>query len=1208
MKRPYFKKRLRELERIYSTADGDRSILRALQEELEHRKTRGAVDLRQKVTLALKAEAQPDARESPRVSPAVIEVAAATASKSIRAELGTDPQLTPPQPPARAEAALADLPASRQPERPHLGEAATPAFTTPASMPRKADDTVSSPDFDALLAAWMTLEVLEPQPLPSAEELGSRRQQMIRAEEHPEPWTDGRCRSRGREKGVYWFIYLGEVDLAAAVCSLVELFPDDSPEKPSRVKGSTTMAVVVLDERGRPASGKTFLSSFAWGYGKVRAGELRALAEFAVAERELCAELEKRLIRTDEDGGVLPASAADLEQVTDWLFRSLGLPAEQVSCKPVSVRVPTWWRTFEAPEPELLNSFFLEDLVRVRAAFRAGEVGAALADFVGARSRRSRMDVVRDLRLLDETLAPRRIPLSRWPLRGGHPLVLMQQAAVNHAAQELSGPGLVGVNGPPGTGKTTLLRDVVAKVVLDRATAMAGFEDPMEAFSHVASMQPGNLHLYALDESLLGHEIVVASSNNKAVENISREIPGIGAIDDGLEPPLRYFASIADLVVQGRTDQDEVEQGVAWGLAAAVLGNAANRSRFANSFWWHDQRSLQKYLRGIADGWEPEVLQNGRREEAEAPPVVLALEGAPRDRAEALERWRKVRERFRRALGQCTSRRTELEGVRRVLWARSDVETKLEAVQVGLRSLHAELDGASSGAAAAEDRLERERARRIGLVGARDAHLTLRPGFFARLFGTRRYREWRERMVARVAAVDAATAAAGAAEQAWQAARRTRDELAIQVRCRAETRLELEAELSAIRATLASVQAELGDRLPDRRFWALSEEERQKLAPWLGERFQTQRGELFAACFELHRAFIDAAAPRLRHNLGVAMQLLKGRKLSEKQEPARLSIWASLFLVVPVISTTFASVSRMFGPLGREGLGWLLIDEAGQAVPQAAAGAIWRSQRVIGIGDPMQVPPVVVMPQRLIDAIMGEYGVDPEAWAAPRNSVQSLADRASWFGTTLLHEEGDLWVGSPLRVHRRCEEPMFRISNRIAYDGLMVQATPPSHSEIGEVLGDSGWFDIEGSEPGHWSPAEGELSARLLASVMEYGPSDPDMFFITPFRIVRAQLRRRLHRVLAQRSDLVPWRWVQDNVGTIHTFQGREAEAVVLVLGAPGSPAAGARRWAGGTPNLLNVAVSRAKLRLYVIGSRRSWRDAGVFRVLAANLSHKPSP
>jgi superfamily I DNA and/or RNA helicase len=311
-----------------------------------------------------------------------------------------------------------------------------------------------------------------------------------------------------------------------------------------------------------------------------------------------------------------------------------------------------------------------------------------------------------------------------------------------------------------------------------------------------------------------------------------------------------------------------------------------------------------------------------------------------------------------------------------------------------------------------------------------------------------------------------------------------------------------------------------------------------------------------------------------------------------------------LFLVVPVISTTFASIARCFGPLGREQLGWLLIDEAGQATPQAAVGALYRAKRAIVIGDPLQIQPVVTTPPKLIRAIFSEFNVNTEDWAAPDMSVQTVADRVSWFGTNILTDDGDIWVGSPLRVHRRCENPMFKISNHVAYDGLMVYGTQPGTSPIGDILGESLWIDVDGDAIGKWSEAEGKRALALLRKLLDGGLEDPDMFFITPFRIVAQKLREmiRSERSIAERLPGGAWDWTRDRVGTVHTFQGKEADTVVIVLGAPLDVSTGARRWAGHPPNLLNVAVTRAKRRLYVIGKREAWKNAGAFSYLAQML------
>lgn len=109
----------------------------------------------------------------------------------------------------------------------------------------------------------------------------------------------------------------------------------------------------------------------------------------------------------------------------------------------------------------------------------------------------------------------------------------------------------------------------------------------------------------------------------------------------------------------------------------------------------------------------------------------------------------------------------------------------------------------------------------------------------------------------------------------------------------------------------------------------------------------------------------------------------------------------------------------------------------------------------------------------------------------------------------------------------------------------------------------------------------------------------PDLYIITPFVIVAENLRNIIKNShVFDKWDCDVNSWVYDHVGTIHTVQGREAEAVIFVLGAPDISQKGARTWAGNRPNLINVAVSRAKECIYIIGNRTLWKKAGLFSIV----------
>ncbi|GAA4256473.1 DEAD/DEAH box helicase [Dactylosporangium darangshiense] len=323
------------------------------------------------------------------------------------------------------------------------------------------------------------------------------------------------------------------------------------------------------------------------------------------------------------------------------------------------------------------------------------------------------------------------------------------------------------------------------------------------------------------------------------------------------------------------------------------------------------------------------------------------------------------------------------------------------------------------------------------------------------------------------------------------------------------------------------------------------------------------------------------------------MDVVSGDAPRDIAEDAALAAWQSLFFVVPVVSTTFASYARLFGHLGKEALGWLLIDEAGQATPQNAVGALWRTRRAVVVGDPLQLEPITTLPFRAEQAIRTELGVD-EQWLTSRTSVQRLADRLTPLGTHLPADGDTTWVGVPLTVHRRCDRPMFDIVNTIAYDGLMINGTGDAARERFNAryptLPESKWIDVVGATAqGHWIPDEGRQLDRILRALADLGLDMSEVMVIGPFRDIARQIGGQARRYPALTA------------GTVHTAQGKQADVVVLVLG--GNPARpGARRWAASRPNLLNVAVSRAKRRLYVIGNREAWSSQRYFKTLAADL------
>ncbi|MFM2086146.1 MAG: hypothetical protein RLZZ237_1015, partial [Pseudomonadota bacterium] len=379
------------------------------------------------------------------------------------------------------------------------------------------------------------------------------------------------------------------------------------------------------------------------------------------------------------------------------------------------------------------------------------------------------------------------------------------------------------------------------------------------------------------------------------------------------------------------------------------------------------------------------------------------------------------------------------------------------------------------------------------------------------------------------------------------------------------------------------------------------------------------RSRLFAKALALHEAWLAEVAkkggPGFGGNLLAVSKLLKNKRAYDQSHIAM--VWHSLFMVVPIVSTTFASFARQFQGMGPESLGWLFIDEAGQSVPQAAIGSLWRTKRAVVVGDPLQIEPVFTVPGRLVQALSNLSPHTQNGNYAPTAvSVQTLADRANRYGAQVGAASGQpLWIGSPLRVHRRCVEPMFSLANTIAYEGKMVyglpETTPPAHAR-GLSRGPSRWIDVAG--PVSYKqvvPVQLDFVLEVLLKLYRRDGKLPEMYLITPFKAVRNELRSRIMDLdwdrrlgygkapTARELGL----WCGKMVGTVHTFQGKEQGVVMLVLGADNSTA-GAAQWAASTPNLLNVALTRARHHVYILGNPLLWGQLPHFAPACAQLAH----
>ena len=257
----------------------------------------------------------------------------------------------------------------------------------------------------------------------------------------------------------------------------------------------------------------------------------------------------------------------------------------------------------------------------------------------------------------------------------------------------------------------------------------------------------------------------------------------------------------------------------------------------------------------------------------------------------------------------------------------------------------------------------------------------------------------------------------------------------------------------------------------------------------------------------------------------------------------------------------------------------LVIDEASQCDIASVLPLLFRTRRVVVIGDPMQLRHISTLSKQQDQQLLGKHGLidDYPGWAY---STRSLFDLAS----SLCKSEDIV----SLRDHHRSHADIIGFSNREFYENKLRVAT--NYQYLKRPRTDEPavrWVNVRGRvvRPGTGG-AVNEEEARAVVDEVERLLSQGyrgSIGVVSPFR---AQANRI--RDLAYQDDRLTAKISETDflADTVHKFQGDERDVMIFSPVVSSGMPAGGLGFLRSNPNLFNVAITRARAALIVVGDR----------------------
>lgn len=264
----------------------------------------------------------------------------------------------------------------------------------------------------------------------------------------------------------------------------------------------------------------------------------------------------------------------------------------------------------------------------------------------------------------------------------------------------------------------------------------------------------------------------------------------------------------------------------------------------------------------------------------------------------------------------------------------------------------------------------------------------------------------------------------------------------------------------------------------------------------------------------------------------------------------------------------------------------VIIDEASQCDIASVIPLLYRAKRAVIIGDPKQLSHISSISKAQDVNLLQKYCVGFE-WSYSANSLYSLASS----------------IANPdeiiqLRDHHRSFETIIGYSNAEFYEGKLRVATKydtlkyPTNTNMGIRLTDVVGQTVRPPSGGAYNEEEVVCIISELRRLVIENNYRGSVGVITPFRAQAEHIQAALEKLPDIREHLVLYN--EFLVDTVHKFQGDERDLMIFSPVISTGTNSGAISFLKNTGNLFNVAITRARAVLVMVGDLSYCSKCGV--------------